>query len=360
MSKINKTFTSGEKLTASDLNSIVSAHNALEQDIINKENFYFMQKLSFEVISGGNIVIGVNDTNYMETFRYSKDNGNTWNIINTYTEIEYEDPNCNIYTFYIYSLSVSTGDIVIFKKNGDTPIHFSCTNNVIVNVFGNIMSLIYGDNFIENTSLIQHNNSFGNSDEGIFSELFRFPTAHVNNYVEGFGNILSKSLNIFSSKNLILPATTLTADCYCAMFKGCTLMVDTPELPATILANSCYSNMFAGCISLKIAPKLPATTLVRACYWCMFSGCTSLTESPILSATILGESCYLEMFYNCSNLSKVICLLEDVTMNNTISSPTKDWLKNVSSNGIFFKNSQTNLLSSNVSGIPDGWTTINL
>ena len=100
-----------------------------------------------------------------------------------------------------------------------------------------------------------------------------------------------------------LPATTLASNCYGSMFSGCTSLIVAPELPATTLADNCYSNMFEDCTSLTTAPSiLPATTLASNCYQYMFRGCSSLVNAPELPATKLIYRCYLDMFYNCTSL----------------------------------------------------------
>jgi len=98
------------------------------------------------------------------------------------------------------------------------------------------MSLIYGDNFKNKTE---------------------FPE----NSTYNFARLFTSCNTIISAENLILPATTLTNNCYTYMFAGCTKLATAPELPATTLINSCYSSMFYGCSNLTDAPKLPATTL---------------------------------------------------------------------------------------------------
>jgi len=99
-----------------------------------------------------------------------------------------------------------------------------------------------------------------------------------------------------------LPATTLASRCYYSMFSGCTSLTTAPELPATTLSDYCYSGMFENCSSLTTPPELPATTLVERCYSFMFNGCTSLTTAPALPATVLKEGCYCKMFSGCTNL----------------------------------------------------------
>ena len=135
-------------------------------------------------------------------------------------------------------------------------------------MYGNIMSLIYGDDFIDKNEI----------------------------YDYAFGDIFENFQALYSVKNLILPATTLGIACYTYMFNKCYNLINVPKLPATTLANDCYDSMFQDCTSLTTAPELPATTLAESCYSCMFYGCTLLTTAPELPATTLAESCYSSMF----------------------------------------------------------------
>ena len=116
------------------------------------------------------------------------------------------------------------------------------------------------------------------------------------------GNIASL---IYGTDDTYVNKYTSTEEyCYTAMFKGCTSLVQAPELPATTLTSNCYYRMFYGCTSLTQAPKLPATTLANNCYWAMFMDCTSLTQAPELPATTLTDYCYCEMFSNCTSLTQ--------------------------------------------------------
>ena len=119
---------------------------------------------------------------------------------------------------------------------------------------------------------------------------------------------LFTSLPIVSANTDLLPATTLTPNCYGYMFSGCTKLTNAPALPVTELAESCYSCMFYGCTSLTGAPALPATTLVDECYGNMFHDCRSLTEAPALSATALAYGCYQQMFRGCTSLTEAPAL----------------------------------------------------
>ena len=272
-------------------------------------------------------------------------------------------------------------------------------------IYGNIMSLLFGDDFIGKTSL-----------EG---------------YDDCLSYVFSDNSDLISAKNLILPATTLAGSCYYGMFKGCTSLVEAPELPATVLANNCYQymfqdcssliyvpelpattlanncylqmfngcsslvnapelsattlaeycyagmfggctslveapelpattlangcyyGMFNGCSSLVNAPKLPSTELASGCYYSMFNGCTSLVEAPELPSTTLVSSCYANMFQGCTNLNKVTMLATDISATDCLN----DWLSGVSETGTFVKESGVSI-PSGPSGIPEGWNAV--
>lgn len=250
---------------------------------------------------------------------------------------------------------------------------FTTTQNV--DVEGNIMSLLGGDNFSDLTS--------------------------VGSYA--FCNLFLGS-KIVSAKNLILPATTLGTYCYRAFFSGSTLLNAVPELPALTLAEGCYYTMFYGCINLTSAPSLPATTSAESCYYGMFQGCNKITSAPSISVTALSNRCFINMFngctnltsapslpwttladycfqgmfYNCSSLKTaptlrartlkkycyqnmfrgcsklnyVKCLATTISASNCVS----NWLNGVASSGTFVKYTGMSSWGSGASGIPSGWT----
>ena len=154
-----------------------------------------------------------------------------------------------------------------------------------------------------------------------------------------------------------LHATELTSSCYAYMFEGCTSLVNAPELPATTLANGCYAHMFEGCTSLVNAPVLPATKLISLCYNTMFAGCSSLEKVEILAESGI-ENIYTplaHMFNGCENLKRVFCnLKEPLIGDDTGTSPTNEWLNNVSPTGKFVKSKGLEW-KRGVSGIPEGW-----
>lgn len=277
------------------------------------------------------------------------------------------------------------------------------------NVGGNILSLIYGDNFNNQTTFPN------NSNWNLYGLFFSGGTTKDNKVIDASNLILTPTtLTSYCYRNMFenckwlttppvilattlatncctgmfsecsalttapaLPATTLANYCYSSMFYDCTALTTAPTLPATTLANNCYENMFAYCSSLTTAPTLPATTLADECYegmfgWCtslttapalpatnlnyrcyvgMFNGCTSLTTAPALPATTLAQSCYQSMFYNCSVLTSVTTYASNISASNCLT----NWLYNVAAEGDFW-NLGSASFPSGVNGIPSGWT----
>ena len=178
---------------------------------------------------------------------------------------------------------VGPGETICFygdrKENSGSnakAVSISCSSDCYI--YGNIMSLITSTDFASNTSLENHSDAF--------RALFR-DNSHIKNH---------------ETKDLVLPATTLSGNC--------------------------YNEMFYGCTSLTKAPELPATTLVEHCYEGMFSGCT--------------------------NLAFVTCLAK-----TTAQDATKSWLSSVVSTGTFTRPADAVFWTPDANGIPLGWAIIN-
>ena len=150
-------------------------------------------------------------------------------------------------------------------------------------VYGNIMSLVGGDDFARLRKV----------KDCAFAYFF----ANYNAALDGSW-VLSKE-----KEELLLPATTLADYCYNSMFSGCTNLTTAPTLPATTLTYHCYNSMFYGCTNLTVAPTISAITLADYCCYHMFDSCTSLTAAPELPATMLADYCYNFMFKNCTSLA---------------------------------------------------------
>ena len=168
---------------------------------------------------------------------YSINNGSTWNEMNN-------------------SVSLSAGDKIMFKGipttclgSAGSSINITNGDNGMIegrfNIEGNIMSLIYGDNFVGQTEFPQ------------YSETVLWY------YV--FYGLFARQENLISAGNLILPVTTLVENCYSSMFSECTSLTTAPELPATTLVVGCYESMFYGCTSLNYIKCLATDISAEFC-----------------------------------------------------------------------------------------------
>lgn len=279
---------------------------------------------------------------------YSLDDGRTWNSISASASTP----------------AISSGETIMWRNYPYYP-----SNNIArfyseskFDVQGNVLSIMYGDNFEGQTSF-----RFGNANDtyaNLFSgctgltnaENLILPVTNVNAhfayawmfsgceslitapslpateiwphaYLAMFANCTSlieppainaTSVSSGSCEDMfkgctslitapILPATGMAFNCYAGMFWDCTSMTTVPSnmLPALDLVDGCYQYMFSGCTSLESAPDLPATGLTEHCYAFMFKGCSSLTSVPVLPATTLYPTCYYSMFEDCTSLEYV-------------------------------------------------------
>ena len=333
---------------------------------VNVEEQYYGEELT--LIARGNG--GFKVTSATTTFQYSKNNGNWTNATSATT------------------ISVSSGDRVAFKgtlrpPNSRGSATFS--SSTPFDVEGNVMSLVYGDDFSGKTEIP--------SDGGYGGATFR---------------ALFSGSPVVDASKMKLPATKLLNSCYANMFWKCSSLIAVPELPALNLRDSCYENMFNNCTALETVPKnyLPSTNLAANCYMAMFadniklkacpdlpaatvptygynqmfrgckaiteppvllaetigtwslasmfSGCTSLTESPVLLPTEFPTSSCTQMFKECTSIKKVTTFVE-----TKASAATYLWLYLASTTGTFVTKASTTW-DNNYNGIPTGWTRQNI
>ena len=292
-------------------------------------------------------------TSYDNYAYFSKDNGLTWN------NKEVENADIDIGGIgETSSVIVTAGQTILWKST--IPVQqlrgigfFKSSYGCRFSVQGNIMSLLYGDNFIGQTNL--------SGKEWAFNYLFRYsyyltnaenlilPATTLSDYCY---NQMFWECKLLTNAPRVLPALTLKSNCYWGMFAGCKSLTTAPSLPATTLAEDCYCNMFNGCTSLTTAPQLPATTLADDCYSGMFINCKNLTTAPTLPATTLAIRCYNDMFNGCNILNSITCLATDISA----EACTGGWLNYVSPSGTFVKASDMNDWTTGTSGIPSGWT----
>ena len=278
-------------LTASYSGFTATGNVTVYQEAAESSDFS-KKPLTFNILSAGTIIWTASNTAIAKTIDYKLNNGG-WTSITSNTGSSAP------------TIPVNSGDKLQFRGNNA---QYAYDNYSTYNSFkgstaefeveGNIMSLIYGDNFKNNLTI---------SSTYAFTRLF------------------GDCIKLISAENLILPATTLT--------------------------NNCYNSMFYNCTSLTTAPALPANTLKSGCYSYMFCNCKSLTAAPELPATILVDSCYSSMFDSCSKLNYIKCLATDISASNC----TNYWVDGVASTGKFVKNPNMTSWTIGNKGIPRGW-----
>ena len=244
---------------------------------------------------------------------YSLDSGSTWTSANT-------------------TSTVQSGDVV-FIKGEDFAIRanagigtFSSTCDF--DVEGNVMSLLYGDNFEGETDLT-------GKDYALM-------------------NLFSGCTTVINADKMELPATTLSTQCYCNMFNRAINLLKAPsEMPATDLGVGCYMNMFYNCSAMTtVMDELPATTLADSAYTQMFFNCSGFTTAPMLPALTVSVAGYYRMFYYAKKVNSITCLATNKTATNAVGS----WVTGVASSGTFTKNANMTGWSRGGNGIPTNWT----
>ena len=234
------------------------------------------------------------------TIEYSTDGGTSWISANNAT--------ITISGINSGKTVLLRGDNAAYSSDGTAANSMGITADKDYYLYGNMMSLVSSTGFATLTTLT------GNY---AFARLFRNNShlkSHATKDLVLPATTLSPNCYRYTFQNCSglakapeLPATTMTEGCYFATFIGCTSLTMPPELPSTALAPGCYTGMFANS-GLVTPPVLPATELTDRCYYQMFYGCTALTTAPALPALTVPRSGYNQMFYNCSSLTEAPAL----------------------------------------------------
>lgn len=265
MQRFIKSFANDAAIQAAvDDKSLGKPYVALDDELHKidwdgKDPGFIAQYLTIEIISGTEMKIERQDVFYSI-------NGGEW--------IEGPSDPAN------FSLSVNPGDKIRFKGyNGGAGLFMHQKSALQHIAYGNVESLEYGDDFIGKKEI---------KNTAAFKDMFHTW------YLTGLQSI----------ENVILPATSLTEDCYNSMFRG--------------IGNS----------GLRI-------------------------KAPLLPAPILTQGCYYEMFT--SGINYIKCLATDLTAENCLT----NWLttKFYPPTGTFVKKAGVNW-PTGANGIPSGWTVI--
>lgn len=183
-----------------------------------------------------------------------------------------------------------TGDIALwYNEQWDALIE-----DARYKIYGNILSLSFGDEYIT------------------------FPSLDMEQYFHYTFHETRWKTNLANAENLWLPTRGLTRACFYEMFKGCANLVKGPNILAKVLPESACDAMFRECPSLTDMPTILAETIQGGTFVCTFFACTALVNTTTLHVkNIIGNSSVAmsAMFDGCSSLTTTPTWNETVTIN---------------------------------------------
>ena len=318
------------------------------------DDYYSRSYLTIESLVDNNTITFYCNSIYADiNVKFSTNDGDTWSNKQA-SNIDRGTTICTL----------NKGKKVIFKGNIKSIPGKSCKfiGSGDFKIYGNILSLIYEDNFVNKTSI---------GSDRTFISLFN-------------------TTNVVDAENLVLPVASLPVDCYSSMFKSCTKLVKGPsfESVSSMDKTACYC-MFDGCKSLATPIKITVDTLSTQCMdymfrdctslksaivnignitinqyglQQMFSGCTSLEDVEINyngSLPTAGSSdtstILYRCFYNCTNLKRIKAMFKSLGTNGS-RVQTMEWVSGVPATGTFVKNANATWNVTGNNGVPTGWT----
>lgn len=316
-----------EKVQAGSGDSGSGGDDVIPEPIINIDNY-----LTIEALEDG--LTAKLSTN---TCEYCVDGDGNWKTLSAGTA----------------TASINSGHTLSFRGNltpatdkgiGTFTISKKC------NLKGNCMSMLFGDNAANNYSLSGKNYAFY--------------------------NLFYNCKNLIEVSTTLLPATILSNYCYKYMFDACSNLRNAPNLPAIDVLTDSYRGMFYECSSLTTPPVIEGLNYGQSSCLGMFNLCSSLVTAPSMNPKTVSLYCFQGMFENCINLTSFevglntlstaytrrlmfngcskLNYIKFLTVNQD-SHISTDWVKGVSSNGLFIKHPYANF-NVGTSGIPSGWT----
>ena len=115
----------------------------------------------------------------------------------------------------VVTVNLNIGDTVRFKSTDDITGLFDAPIEIDFKIYGNILSVKYGDNFVG---------------------------------AEGPTSFVFVGTRVVDASNLVLPTNDIF---FGNMFNNCQKLLKAPELPVETLTDRCYKGMFSECTSLN-------------------------------------------------------------------------------------------------------------
>jgi hypothetical protein len=255
------------------------------------------------------------------------------------------------------------------------------------NLSGNLLSLIYMDDFSEEFSIESTEcfyETFSNtpvvSAENLVIPIYNVPNNGLRQLFTNCTSLVSADISLISSvggygmymmfngctnlKYIKLPSSTLTLSDYAMYycFNGCSSLETNIILSVNDVYDYMCSRMFYECTSLKeITINITNQMVSRnESFSEMFPGCTSLERATINyyynlpSASYDSQKIFCNMFYACSSLSYIKAMF--LTLPNDHYNQTNNWVKGVAASGTFVKNANAKWNVTGNNGVPSGWT----
>lgn len=236
----------------------------LGDELIYPTTVYSAMPLTFDIISGGTVKwerYGGSSSDAAQ-IQYSK-NGGEWVSITSNTGSS------------MPVISVNDGDIIEFKGSNNTYFksgtssRFSC--GCLFKAYGNILSLVYGDNYQN------------------YSEL---PSGSSISTVSNFKQLFKGVSGLTDASNIIMPNNTKSY-CYYGMFEDCKNLEKAPELPALRLESASYQYMFANCSKLNYVKCLATNITASNCtanWLSVVANTGTFVKNPNMSSWTTGVS----------------------------------------------------------------------
>lgn len=234
-------------------------------------------------------------------------------------------------------LAVVEGDEVKFKGSAANSGNQIQIANSMYNVYGNIMSLYYGDNFDGQTVGVAN----------------------------AFARVFENS-KVYDASNLCLTTTQIANQTYISLFQNCANLTYGPKViyPMTTTGSGSYALtcLYQDCPNLVSSGELNLTrgSRINYAFERLFCNCTSLTKTPKITYQVAAgqtdaNSVCSRMFEGCTSLTEI----EFYTPGLATFNPTYfSRYMNVAS-GTFKKTAGTTWASGD-NGIPSGWTVIDV
>ena len=238
-----------------------------------------------------------------------------------------------------------------YSTGSDNYCSFSGTSTF--NLYGNILSLKYGDNFnVQNDTL----------DSYAFNKLFSTSrVADAYNLPLDFGTINERSLrqlfslcqDLITAPKLLSVQTANILGAAAMFFKSYNLKNGMNISATTLNGKQNFQEIYSNCTALTNPGIIQVGNLTADSFSQAFIQCTSLETAPDLLADTLSNGSYYRLFYGCSKLNYVKCM----ATNHSATNCTYQWLSGVKNGGTFVKKRGVSWNSGN-SAIPSSWTVI--